>query len=221
MLQETMERLALVSNPRVAAILRAAAEEFHISVARMVSRERTPRDYNARLLAMAALDKFTWLSWMDMARALNRRQGIFQKRAIQKAAWIPSAVERIADRLRAEGVNPDREHVAAAPLPVLRTEAPDINTIIAIVCAQFDINYGDLTGHGKTQKMIVPRIAAIHALRTFMALSTPRIGQILGDRDHSTIVYHLQRAAKYPWLPTTLRDIEAQLAAAVNAQVAA
>jgi chromosomal replication initiator protein len=61
--------------------------------------------------------------------------------------------------------------------------------IIKVVSQYFGLNSEDIKGMKRTQKFSVPRQIAIYLLREETKASYPEIGEYLGKRNHTTIIY--------------------------------
>lgn len=76
----------------------------------------------------------------------------------------------------------------APPVPVKQ--------IIANVAKAHGVAYEDIIGHRRTRKLIPARFAAYHAVANERRdLCITQIGKHFGNRDHSTILRGLQKAA--------------------------
>jgi len=64
-----------------------------------------------------------------------------------------------------------------------------IDQILDIVAAYFGLRVDDLKGPRRTKKIAFARHIAMYLARDLTDMSLPRIGQSLGGRDHSTILY--------------------------------
>jgi len=60
--------------------------------------------------------------------------------------------------------------------------------LIQVVADAFNISYGELIGDGRSRRYVEARAIVIQVLRE-RGWSYPRIGKLLGGRDHSTIIH--------------------------------
>ncbi len=67
--------------------------------------------------------------------------------------------------------------------------------IIVMVAAAFEVPPKCLTGINRVQRFFRPRAIAMALVRDYLGYSTPQIGRLFGDRDHSTVMAALIRAA--------------------------
>ena len=79
-----------------------------------------------------------------------------------------------------------------------RQTAPgDVLTIKMIVkstAKNFRMKVRDLTGSSRRRSAILARAACVYLARTLLDLSFQKIGQQLGNRDHTTVLHSLRRA---------------------------
>ncbi len=76
------------------------------------------------------------------------------------------------------------EVLTADPRPSLGPDA-----ILPAVARYFGVSLDDLKGKVRERKIVVPRQVAMYLLREDARLSLPEIGQVLGGRDHSTVLH--------------------------------
>lgn len=58
-----------------------------------------------------------------------------------------------------------------------------------LICNYFDITEKELDSPKRTRKIAYPRQIAMYLIREHTDLSLPKIGEIFGNRDHSTVVH--------------------------------
>jgi chromosomal replication initiator protein len=51
----------------------------------------------------------------------------------------------------------------------------------------------DLIGQNRSAKIAIPRQLAMYLLRDMNEISFPQIGEILGGRDHTTVMYGIKK----------------------------
>lgn len=61
--------------------------------------------------------------------------------------------------------------------------------IVSVVANYFDVSVDDLYGQSRTQDIAFARQIAMYLCRDLTPLSLPKIGQLFGGRDHSTVIY--------------------------------
>ncbi|MEE9216475.1 MAG: chromosomal replication initiator protein DnaA [Anaerolineales bacterium] len=70
-----------------------------------------------------------------------------------------------------------------------RSAAMTPNRIISAVAQQYQIPEEDLLGRRRTRQIALPRQVAMYLIREETETSLPKIGQALGGRDHTTVMY--------------------------------
>lgn len=104
----------------------------------------------------------------ELEGALNR---VVAFADLSGAALTPSLVEMaLADLL------PHKKSVPAEKI---------LETVAEIEGVQVD----DLLGQSRSAKIAIPRQLAMYILRQYNEISFPQVGQILGGRDHTTVMY--------------------------------
>lgn len=64
-----------------------------------------------------------------------------------------------------------------------------ITEITKEVCRQFDIRKMDFESKRRSQEIVIPRKIAMSLCRHLTRKSLPEIGRMIGDRDHTTVLY--------------------------------
>lgn len=87
--------------------------------------------------------------------------------------------------------------------------------IIKEVCRQFEITGEELIKAQRTKEVALPRQVAMYLLKKTTPLSLEKIGNLLGGRDHSTILYGVQaleeKIEKNPNLRIKVEQIKSKL----------
>jgi chromosomal replication initiator protein len=78
-------------------------------------------------------------------------------------------------------------------LPQARSVAP--NQVVEIVARAFNLTSDRLTGRDRSQNVALPRQIAMYLIREVSDASLPQIGQALGGRDHTTVLYAIEKIA--------------------------
>ena len=74
-------------------------------------------------------------------------------------------------------------------LNIERTKSIRASTIISAVCVAFDVTEQRLTSKERSREITEPRHIAVKLLKDHTDLSLKSIGKLMGNRDHSTIIY--------------------------------
>ena len=85
------------------------------------------------------------------------------------------------------------------------------NTILKLVCETYGVTLKELSGKTRTQSLVTPRHLAMYLLRHDLGLNLETIGQLLGGRDHTTIMHGIEKVTRNvstnPQLRTSLQSI--------------
>ncbi len=68
--------------------------------------------------------------------------------------------------------------------------------IIKSVCNYFNIKIGDIKSNKKLKEFVEPRQIAMYLIRNYTELSFPEIGDKFGGKDHSSIIYAVNKVKK-------------------------
>lgn len=96
--------------------------------------------------------------------------------------------------LRGAPLTPDLIGLALGDL-LPRTQKADPKQIIETVAAAFGISKAELLGRGRTRQIALPRQIAMYLLREEANYSLPQIGEAIGGRDHTTVMYACDKVA--------------------------
>ena len=72
----------------------------------------------------------------------------------------------------------------------------DPNKVIKCVADYFEVALVDLIGRFRKKELVEPRQIAMYLLRDLLGLSYPYIGEKLGKRDHTTVIYSCEKVEK-------------------------
>ncbi|MFL7813595.1 MAG: chromosomal replication initiator protein DnaA [Anaerolineales bacterium] len=79
------------------------------------------------------------------------------------------------------------EYALADLMPEAREIEPD--RILKTIAQEYGLTMDELIGQSRSQRVAFPRQVAMYMLREESDLSLPKIGEILGGRDHTTVMY--------------------------------
>jgi len=68
-----------------------------------------------------------------------------------------------------------------------------VERILDVVCRHYGVKVADLQGRRRTQSIALPRQVAMSLARRLTALSLEEIGGHFGGRDHSTVLYGIEK----------------------------
>ena len=97
----------------------------------------------------------------------------------------PAALQRLADRI-------------ADPMPARKelSRGAQIRAVIFGVADSYGLTVDDLKGPSRQSLIVLARHEAFWRLRHEFALSYPAIGQLMGGKDHSTVIYGVREHEK-------------------------
>ncbi|MBS1248549.1 MAG: Chromosomal replication initiator protein DnaA [Chloroflexi bacterium] len=96
--------------------------------------------------------------------------------------------------LRGMPLNKDLVDASLADLmPQTKDVAPD--HIISTIAGEFSITSDELLSRSRAHRVALPRQVAMYVLREEANISLPQIGKLLGDRDHTTVIYGRDKIA--------------------------
>lgn len=72
----------------------------------------------------------------------------------------------------------------------------DYKKVISVICDYFNLNLKDLTGPKRQKELVLPRHLVMYILSEELGLTVEKIGQILGGRDHTTVMHGRDRIKK-------------------------
>jgi chromosomal replication initiator protein len=68
-----------------------------------------------------------------------------------------------------------------------------VEEVLAAVAEYYRITIEDLKGRGRNKEVVLPRQMAMYFLREETSASLPQIGEVLGGRDHTTVMYSVEK----------------------------
>ena len=72
---------------------------------------------------------------------------------------------------------------------ILRHKPITVEQVLSVVAEFYRVDIADLTGRSRNKEIVVPRQVAMFLLREETDASLPQIGDLLGGRDHTTVMY--------------------------------
>ena len=158
--------------------------------------------------------RFEWGLTADIQPPdLETRLAILRTKADRTGRHVPNEVlELIAERVQSnirelEGalnrilafsdlsgslLTQDLVEVALADLLPQKRNIPS-DKILDAVAESEGLDVKDLLGQNRSAKIAIPRQLAMYLLRTYNEISLPQIGEMLGGRDHTTVMYGIKK----------------------------
>jgi chromosomal replication initiator protein len=180
----------------------------------VISSDRPPK-------AMVTLEerlqsRFEWGLMADIQQPdVETRRAILQTKAEELGLDIPSdVIETIAHRIQHNirelegalnkvaaygqltGGHIDDRILQMALGDLIGTpEKVTVSQVIDAVCRHYNVTREALVGKGRSRAIAVPRQMAMYLARMETDASLPQIGNALGGRDHSTVLYGYEKVA--------------------------
>jgi chromosomal replication initiator protein len=93
----------------------------------------------------------------------------------------------------------------------LQRGQPTIDDILRIVTARFGVKLSDLQSRRRTNAIVVPRQVGMYLARRVTRMSLEEIGHYFGGRDHSTVLYAIDKVARLSREDEALRSTLTEL----------
>jgi chromosomal replication initiator protein len=91
-------------------------------------------------------------------------------------------------------LTPQLAEVALADLLPQRRDLTPAQ-VVALVAEKFKVSVDQLIGRDRSREIALPRQVAMYLLRREVNVSLPQIGEALGGRDHTTVMYAIDQIA--------------------------
>ena len=96
--------------------------------------------------------------------------------------------------LRGKPLSEDLVNVALTDLlPQRNTFEP--SRVVDVVASVFGVSTEKLLGRNRTREVALPRQVVMYLLRHEGNVSLPQIGEMVGGRDHTTVIYACEKVA--------------------------
>ena len=130
------------------------------------------------------------------AKSLERNE-ILPEEILRTIAESESNIRELEGKLiqiiqviKIQNLPPTIENISAyLNKPTNNTTTKDPKKIISVVCKHFDLNLKELTGPRRQKELVLPRHITMYILSEELNLTVEKIGQLLGGRDHTTIMH--------------------------------
>lgn len=181
----------------------------------VISSDRPPK-------AMVTLEerlqsRFEWGLMADIQQPdVETRKAILQAKAEEKQIRVPDrimdmiahrihnnirelegAFNKVAAYAQLSGGSVDDGLVQIALGDLLhQPQKLTVSTVLAAVCQYYNVSSDELASSSRKRKIAYPRQMAMYLARTETDASYPEIGEKLGNRDHTTILYGYEKIAE-------------------------
>jgi chromosomal replication initiator protein len=76
---------------------------------------------------------------------------------------------------------------------ILQHQPLSTDEVLQAVAEHYRIDLDDVKGRGRSKEIVLPRQMAMYFLREETGLSLPQIGEVFGGRDHTTVMYSVDK----------------------------
>ncbi len=109
---------------------------------------------------------------------------------------LEGALNRVSAYVRLTGSSFGVEAARAALADlVARPSSLTLNEVIQVVAHFYNVPLDDLVGRGRSKEQVKPRHVAMYLAREELRATLPQIGEALGGRDHTTVMYGVEKIA--------------------------
>jgi len=91
-----------------------------------------------------------------------------------------------------------------------------IEDIIKVVSTKYGVKGSDIKSHKKNKNIVAARQMCMHLARKFTNSSFPDIGERIGGRDHSTVIYACKKIGKMMEADVKLKNLGEEIEEALN-----
>ncbi|NIT03696.1 chromosomal replication initiator protein DnaA [Candidatus Saccharibacteria bacterium] len=146
---------------------------------------------------------------LDMKMEILKRKAAEQGATLQDevvleiAEHITGSIRQLEGLLQkllavssAHGVSPTKELISALLPSASAGAAGSPEDIVSTVCKRFNVEESAVKSEKRTRTVVTARHVAAYLLRDLSSLSLKDIGGLLGDRDHTTVLYGVDKIEK-------------------------
>lgn len=128
---------------------------------------------------------------------------------------LEGALTQVVAHLSLSGLPLTLDNVAALLNPRTAKISTSPEKILQIVTQHFKISIEDLKGSSRRREISSARQIAMYLMRQYTNLSLPKIGEVFGGKDHTTVMYSCEKITQQqeqnPELYQTLRQLSDQI----------
>jgi len=184
------------------------------------------------------VSRFKWGMVTEVEKpCFETRMAIVMRKGLVRGHEVPNDVAKlIAERIQSnvrelEGavtrligyasltkqpITVDLARVALRDIFVQRSGKPTMDDIVRVVTDHFQVKLVDLQSKSRTSSIVFPRQVAMHLARRITTLSLGEIGGHFGGRDHSTVLYAIDKIEKLSAKDSSLLELLQTLLASLE-----
>jgi chromosomal replication initiator protein len=107
---------------------------------------------------------------------------------------LEGALNRVVAHARLTGNSLTVESAASALADLMaRPTSISIEEVMTTVGAFYGVTRDELLGRSRSKEMVHPRQVVMYLAREELQITLPQIGEILGGRDHTTVMYGVDK----------------------------
>ena len=124
---------------------------------------------------------------------------IIAERVLSNIRELEGSLNRVNAEVQLHGATITKELIENSLNAIMgardvRNITPD--AIIATVCSFYQVELSDIRSEKRSRKIAQPRQVAMYLVREMTPLSTTRIGELFGGRDHSTVMHACDKVSR-------------------------
>jgi len=147
-----------------------------------------PPDFETRIAILRAKAEDLGVRAGDDVLAFVARKAAGNVRELEGA--LNSVVAR--SRLVRAPLDLELAHIALDRI-LTRSAVPSPERILSTVAKHYGLDEEDLTGPSRRRQVSVPRQLCMYLIREVTDTSLPKIGELLGGRDHTTVIHGCEK----------------------------
>jgi chromosomal replication initiator protein len=124
---------------------------------------------------------------------------------------LEGALTQVMAHLSLSGLRLTLENVASLLNPPTAKVSTSSEKILQVVTQHFNVSIEDLKGSSRRREISSARQIGMYLMRQHTNLSLPKIGEVFGGKDHTTVMYSCEKIAQQqeqnPELHQTLRQL--------------
>lgn len=101
---------------------------------------------------------------------------------------------QILQSIKVQNLPPIPENISKFLISQTPTKViTDYKKVLSGICQYFDLSLKDLTGPSRLKELVLPRHLSMYILSEELNFTVERVGQVLGGRDHTTVMHGRDR----------------------------
>ncbi|TSC57427.1 MAG: chromosomal replication initiator protein [Candidatus Peregrinibacteria bacterium Greene0416_19] len=119
-------------------------------------------------------------------------------------------IKTIAEIMRKLSKDPHAAEEAPVGFEIPQKRLPTFQDIMEAVSRYYSVSVQDMISSSRVRDILIPRQIAMHIGRKYLRMSTVRLGEVFGDRDHTTVMNACNKIEeRMQGDPPLLREIRA------------